>query len=110
MTNNIVRDPCTRCTIKHLGQAKILMDEYRLGYPHHVWYALSHMAEAEAEILTFQPEDAVAIREQRLKLQKSLDAGDPEVVWIPDFEGLMDRVGIHGLLPEAEMLDWQEGL
>jgi len=101
MSSNIVRDPCTRCAIKHLGQAKILMDESQLGYPHHVWYAMAHMAEAEAEILDIQPEDAALIRESRIKIQDSLDSGDKEKVHVPDFLWLMFSVGVGGLLPEV---------
>ncbi len=93
------RDYCVRCGIKHLGQAKILMDEARLGYPHHVWYAMSHMAEAEAETVSMQPEDAAAIREERLRIQASLDTG---ILYVPDFRALMTRVAEGGLLPEVD--------
>jgi hypothetical protein len=102
MTSNIVRDPCTRCAIKHLGQAKILMDEARLGYPPHVWYAMSHMAEAEAEILDIQPEDAAAIREERIKIQDSLEGLE---LYVPQFTDLMIAVGTTGMLPELEDQD-----
>ena len=101
MSEDIVRDQCTRCAIKHLGQAKILMDESELGYPHHVWYALGHMA--EAEILEVQPEDAAAIREARILIQDNFDK--PRSRWgYVYFDELMTYVAKGGLLPEAEGL------
>jgi hypothetical protein len=102
MSENIVRDPCTRCAIKHLSQARILMNESRLGYPHHVWYAMGHMAEAEDELVGLQPEDAIAIREARILIQNSLDGGD---LFVPDFKMLMTCVGKGGLLPECDAPD-----
>lgn len=105
MSENIVRDPCIRCTIKHLGQAKILLDEARLGYPHHVWYAMAHMAEAEAECVDALPADAGQIRAERIKVQDSLNSGEPGEVYLPDFPALMNAVARDGLLPEAPPAD-----
>ena len=93
------REQCTRCAIKHLAQARVLMNEARNGYPVHVWYAMGHLAEAEDEIIGIQPMDAVAIRAERIKIQDALEADE---TYVPDFEALMLRVGEGGLLPETQ--------
>lgn len=58
-----MRPECLDCVRKHLGQAIVLMNEARLGYPDHKWLAVGHMAEAEHEAPL---EFALLIREQRL--------------------------------------------
>lgn len=107
MSKNIVRDPCTRCAIKHVAAARVLMNEARLGYPHHVYYAIGHLSEAEDEIVDIQPEDAALIRESRIKIQDSLDSGEQSKLHIPDFKKLMSAVALGGMLPE--MGDQNEG-
>jgi len=99
-SEEMTRDFCPRCAVKHLGKAGILMKEAKLGYPHHVWYAMSNMSEAEDEIVDMMPEEAEAIREQRLKIQASLIAQD-EKIYSPDFKVLMYLVAIAGMLEEA---------
>lgn len=69
MTDDMIRDFCPQCAIKHLAQAGVLFKEYRKGYPHHIWYGLGHMAEAEDEIIEFMPEEANAIREVRKAIE-----------------------------------------
>ena len=66
------RKYCEDCTRKHLGQAEILMEEAELGYPLHAWIAISHMAEAEAEIMKGHPEMAQIIRAERLNYIEGL--------------------------------------
>jgi len=95
------RNPCHRCSVKHLGKAKILCDEMKLGYPIHAYYALANMSEAEDEILQVSPKEARAIRLERIAMEQSLDLADVDSVYIPDFEALMMRVAKSGLLPEA---------
>lgn len=63
-----MRESCTLCVRKHLAQASILMDEYILGYPHHKWLAVGHLAEAESEIIELSNIMAGKIREARLKI------------------------------------------
>lgn len=63
-----MRGSCLDCVRKHLAQASILMDESHLGYPHHVWYAVGHLAEAESESLRDYPDLAIKIRESRLNI------------------------------------------
>lgn len=96
-----IREQCTRCAIKHLGQARALMLETKKGYPHHVWYAMGHMAEAEDEIAEIQPEEAEAIRAARIRIQDSLAEGDPDKVFMPAFKGLMYTVARGGMLEET---------
>jgi hypothetical protein len=96
--NKIDRDFCARCAIKHLGKAKILMDESKLGYPHHVWYAMANMSEAEDEIVDRMPEMAAEIRLARLSLQTGLQEGKtPDV----NFTQLMYKVAEGALLEEV---------
>lgn len=65
------REPCPLCTLKHLSQAIILINESLQGYPIHRWLAVGHMAEAEAEA----PSHSMAnrIRAQRLKAMDELE-------------------------------------
>jgi len=92
------RDFCPRCAIKHLGKAKILMDEARLGYPYHVWLALANMSEAEDELLRWMPQMAIDIREHRVLVEKSLAAGC--ALHVPDFKSLMESVAEEAMLEE----------
>ena len=69
MKPQIRREFCARCAIKHLAQARALILEVSKGYPHHVWYAIGHMAEAEDEIVELMPDEAGKIRERRLRLE-----------------------------------------
>jgi hypothetical protein len=63
-----MRQTCLDCVRKHLGQAHVLLDESRLGYPEHFWLAIGHLAEAESESLKENPDIAYAIREARTAL------------------------------------------
>ncbi len=67
------RKSCFDCVRKHLAQASVLLDEAHLGYPHHRWLAVGHLAEAEAECLDEQPAFARKIRACRLTVMKSHD-------------------------------------
>lgn len=60
-----MRKSCPRCTVKHLSQAMILMDEAELGYPEHRYLAIGHLAEAESEALFKWPSVAHMIRDVR---------------------------------------------
>lgn len=95
------RDFCPRCAIKHLAQARCLLLEVKQGYPHHIWYALGHMAEAADEIVEMMPTEALAIREARLELEaRALKAG--ERGFLPDIKGLMYMVAKGALLEEVQ--------
>jgi|LSQX01.2.fsa_nt_gb hypothetical protein len=97
----MTRDFCARCAIKHLGKAKILMDEHCLGYPHHVWYAMANMSEAEDELLTLLPDLAVKVRSKRIKLEQSLH--NQTQLEVPPFTELMYEIAYAALLPEVEV-------
>lgn len=60
-----LRDSCIKCVRKHIAQARVLLDESKLGYPNHFFLALGHLAEAEAESIKDFPELATKIREMR---------------------------------------------
>lgn len=62
------RISCLDCVRKHLSQASILMDESALGYPHHKWFAVGHLAEAESECRREHLEFAKEIRKCRLAI------------------------------------------
>lgn len=68
-----MRISCLKCIRKHLAQASILLDESHLGYPHHKWYAIGHMAEAESEALDEHKDIALEIREMRVKLIEKIE-------------------------------------
>jgi hypothetical protein len=77
------REPCPMCTLKHLSQAIVLMNESITGYPIHRWYAVGHIAEAEAESPT--QEMANRIRMIRLDVMDDLD-------FIPDFTEIVTEL------------------
>lgn len=64
----MLRINCLDCVRKHIAQASVLMDEAAMGYPHHKWYAVGNLAEAESESRNDYPEFANKIRECRLKI------------------------------------------
>lgn len=66
-----IREGCLQCVIKHLMQAGVLMMEYKKSdpeeYPLHPYWANAHLAEAEDELLSFDPELSKNIRINRLQ-------------------------------------------
>ena len=68
------RKSCIYCVLKHIAQAAALLDESRLGYPFHKWYAVGHLAEAESESRDDWPELAQKIRDFRLEIMR-IDKG-----------------------------------
>jgi hypothetical protein len=95
------RDFCPRCAVKHLGKAAILLKESKLGYPHHVWYAMANMSEAEDEIVDMLPDEAQAIREERIKLQDTFAKSEGKKFHVPEFKKLMYAVAKGGMLEET---------
>jgi hypothetical protein len=73
------------------------MKEVKKGYPHHVWYAMGHMAEAEDELQGFLPAEAELVRVERKELEAS--AGDWKV---PHFRTLMYAVAHAAMLEELQ--------
>ena len=101
MSNTERRDFCPRCAIKHLAQARALLLETKKGYPHHVWYALGHIAEAEDELVTHMPEEVAEIRRARLEVEQHLlIEGNQE--FMPDINGLLYIVAKGALLEEVQ--------
>ena len=72
-----MRPFCGKCARKHIAQAIVLLNESHLGYPSHLWLAIGHLAEAEAEIDAKYPDIAQKIREERLKI---IDTGDSDAL------------------------------
>lgn len=65
------RRACTACVLKHLSQAVVLLDEARQPeYAIHRWFAVGHLAEAEAEIAGLSSQLAEQIRTLRHELQE----------------------------------------
>jgi hypothetical protein len=52
------------------------------GYPHHIWFAMGHLAEAEDETVQFHPDIAEQIRSHRIQLQSDNE-------YKIDFDGLV---------------------
>lgn len=73
------RPDCADCVRKHLGQAAALIQESIQGYPDHIWLAIGHIAEAEAESQGRWPDFAERLREERKKLE-SEDGYSPDMV------------------------------
>lgn len=97
--NEIVRDTCARCAVKHIAQARVLMNETKLGYPWHVYFALGHLAEAADELVQLMPEEAVRVREARLVIEAGLRENKlPETDWI----ALLRTVAEGGMLEEMD--------
>lgn len=63
-----MRHSCIDCVRKHIAQAIVLMDESKLGYPHHRWIAVGHLAEAESESLREHPDFSRTIRACRVAI------------------------------------------
>ena len=82
-----------------LAKAGLLGKEAKLGYPLHLWLMLANMSEAEDEIVDLMPEEATAIREERLAVESAMRAGDAS--YRPDFKKLMYLVAEGGLLEEV---------
>lgn len=80
------RPSCIMCTLKHLGQAVVLLQESITGYPSHRWLAAGHMAEAEAEAPSHDL--ANRIREQRLAVMDDLE-------YMPDLTGIIQELDIQ---------------
>lgn len=66
-----MRPSCLSCVKKHVAQAMILFSEAENGYPLHFWWALGHLAEAEAESIRDFPLLAQTIRKVRLQYEKN---------------------------------------
>lgn len=63
-----MRETCLMCVSKHLAQAIVLTIESRTGYPTHLWLAVGHLAEAEAECVSQYHCFANKIRTVRMAL------------------------------------------
>lgn len=65
-----MRPSCLDCARKHVAQAEVLLHEFRAAqkYRIHIWYAVGHLAEAEAELMERWPEHAYIIRQHRILL------------------------------------------
>jgi len=86
-----MRKTCTKCARKHIAQAVILLNESKLGYPEHLWLAVGHLAEAEAELDNKYHELAEKVRIERLKVMNEGDS-----------EGLMDLIKTITLITEQD--------
>ncbi len=101
MSDNVGRAFCPRCAIKHLGQAVVLLKEAKKGYPHHVWFALAHLAEAEDELVELMPDEADDIRAHRKAVEASLNTDSWLVVDQP-ITDLMYKIAAVAMLAEVQ--------
>jgi len=91
------RPACLDCARKHVAQAVILLGESLLGYPHHRWLVVGHLAEASEEVLAGHAGLAAELREERLKI--AMDAK-----YVPDlmrFYPLFDEADTEDELKAA---------
>jgi hypothetical protein len=89
------REPCPLCTLKHLSQAIVLFNESLTGYPVHRWYAIGHVAEAEAE----SPSQDMANRIRFIRITAMDD-----IDFIPDFTDIiteLDAIVRGNIAPES---------
>jgi hypothetical protein len=93
-----------------VAEAEILWRESLMGYPGHVWLAVGHLAQAEAELLYGFPQLAHLIRAHRLELIKNPAYGVPtlEIIGMLTDEAKVLReelqkanTGKHGILPAS---------
>ncbi len=75
-----MREGCLLCVRKHLAQASILMDESILGYPHHRWLAIGHLAEAESECIEHSILITNEIRKIRLQIMHNCE--NPKIEYL----------------------------
>lgn len=68
-----MRASCLSCARKHLAAAEVLMCEALLGYPIFSWYAVGHLEQAEEELLSDYPNEAAAVRAERVNYADSLE-------------------------------------
>lgn len=71
------RRSCALCSLKHLAQARVLLNESRNGYPEHFWFSQGHLAEAEDELVTSYPRLARHVRYYRKRLERQPDFDFP---------------------------------
>lgn len=96
-----MRPSCVYCARKHLGQASVLLDESRLGYPDHLWLAIGHLAEAESELLRDHPQLAEQVRAHR----KRLEAEPSYVVPVLDLISAIGKVEHPSGAPQIVIRD-----
>ena len=92
-----MRTSCLKCIRKHLAQASILMDESHLGYPHHKWFAVGHLAEAESEALLDYPKLALEIREMRVRIIEEIKEPNFDKIIIEVCKIAKDDYKLHPL-------------
>ena len=64
-----MRKPCLQCFRKHLGNAKVLLEELADGYPY--WMdIIGHLDQAAQEIRKYSTDIAVLVRAHRIEMQK----------------------------------------
>jgi len=96
------RQSCIYCVLKHIGQASVLLDESKLGYPFHKWYAIGHLAEAESESLDERPELSEVIRNFRTEIMRTDKEPDYKE---PSIDDLMMQACVYYNLEEELKLD-----
>jgi len=75
-----MRPSCIQCGMKHLGQAAVLYHETKKGYPHHIIYAVGHLAEAEDELVKDFPAWTERIRKLRIALMENEEVDFDEIM------------------------------
>ena len=95
-----MRPSCLDCSRKHIAEAEILYRESQMGYPEHLWLAIGHLSQAEAELLNQYPTFAHSIREHRLALIDDPSYGVPTLTLIRMLSNEDKRLQGSGLQEE----------
>ena len=105
-----MRPSCLDCARKHIAEAEVLWRESLMGYPHHHWLAVGHLAQAEAELLNGFAHLANLVRAYRLELIQDPIKGVPtlELIGMLTDEANLLRTRLqetnpqnNGVLPNA---------
>jgi len=87
---------CLRCCAKHIGTARSLLIESKLGYPENYVFAIGELSLAEQHLVAMYPVEAEKIRAAR----KALEENKNEVI---DWKELAYMVlNMMGVVSSAE--------
>ena len=99
-----MRPTCLDCTRKHLAQAHVLLDEFASDpedFEVFFWFAMGHMAEAEAESRGDYGDLSFIIRAHRSRMEQDDD-------FYTDFEPLLKLANRYAFLHNGDEIDVDE--
>ena len=90
-----MRKSCLNCARTHVAQAELLLYRARSEHISYVWYAIAHLAEAEAELLIKWPGHAEIIHQHRIFLTEDND------YMVPTFQLLQSLTSEEEKMPSV---------